>query len=128
MSINFAIIYLMPLLKSLNKEQKEAVLQTDGPLLIIAGAGSGKTMALTHRIAYLIKNKNVSPFSILAVTFTNKAADEMKNRLEKLTGASSKNIWIGTFHSICGRILRQDITKLGRDNNFVISDSDDQNP
>lgn len=116
----------MPLIKSLNKEQKEAVLYTEGPLLIIAGAGSGKTRALTHRIAHLLKNKNISPFNILAVTFTNKAADEMKFRLKNLAGPASKNIWIGTFHSVCGRILRADIHKIGRGNNFVIYDGDDQ--
>ncbi|MFA5103833.1 MAG: UvrD-helicase domain-containing protein [Candidatus Margulisiibacteriota bacterium] len=116
----------MAILKSLNDKQKEAVLCTDGPVLIIAGAGSGKTRVLTHRIAYLIKEKNVPPHEILAVTFTNKAADELKHRLKKLVGIPAREMWVGTFHSICGRILRQHIEKLGWDRNYVIYDSDDQ--
>ncbi len=116
----------MAILKSLNDKQKEAVLCTDGPVLIIAGAGSGKTRVLTHRIAYLIKEKNVPPQEILAVTFTNKAAQELKHRLSKLVGIPAREMWVGTFHSICGRILRRDIDKLGWDKNYVIYDSDDQ--
>lgn len=116
----------MAILKSLNEKQKEAVLCTEGPVLIIAGAGSGKTRVLTHRIAYLIKEKNVPAGNILAVTFTNKAADELKHRLKKLVGIMSRDMWVGTFHSICGRILRRDIDKIGWGKNFVIFDSDDQ--
>lgn len=116
----------MPLLKSLNPKQREAVLSTDGPLLVIAGAGSGKTRVLTHRIAYMIKEKHVAPQNILAVTFTNKAANEMKHRLNHLTGILSREIWIGTFHSICGRILRHDIDKIGWRRDFLIFDEDDQ--
>ncbi len=116
----------MAILKSLNDKQKEAVLCTDGPVLIIAGAGSGKTRVLTHRIAYLIKEKNVPPHEILAVTFTNKAADELKHRLKKLVGIPAREMWVGTFHSICGRLLRKHIDKLGWDTNYVIYDSDDQ--
>ena len=116
----------MTILKSLNSKQKEAVLHTEGPLLIIAGAGSGKTRVLTHRIAYMIKEKGVPPSSILAVTFTNKAANEMKHRLNHLTGILSRSIWIGTFHSICGRILRHDIDKIGWRKDFLIFDEYDQ--
>jgi len=118
--------FLMSILKSLNPEQQEAVKHVDGPLLIIAGAGSGKTRVLTHRIAYLIKEHNVPPSSILAVTFTNKAANEMKRRLNHLTGILSRQLWIGTFHSICGRILRHDIDKIGWRKDFLIFDVDDQ--
>ncbi len=116
----------MSILKSLNASQQEAVKHIDGPLLIIAGAGSGKTRVLTHRIAYLIKEHNVAPSSILAVTFTNKAANEMKHRLNRLTGVLSRQLWIGTFHSICGRILRHDIDKIGWRKDFLIFDEDDQ--
>ncbi len=114
------------LLKSLNDRQKEAVLCTQGPLLIIAGAGSGKTRVLTHRIAYIIKELKVPSHKILAVTFTNKAAAELKHRLARLIGVLSQDMWVGTFHSICGRILRRDIDKLGYGKNFVIFDTDDQ--
>jgi DNA helicase II / ATP-dependent DNA helicase PcrA len=116
----------MTILKSLNDKQKEAVLHTDGPMLLVAGAGSGKTRVLTHRIAYLIKEHKVPPSQILAVTFTNKAANEMKHRLNHLTGILSREIWIGTFHSICGRILRHDIDKIGWRRDFLIFDEDDQ--
>jgi DNA helicase-2/ATP-dependent DNA helicase PcrA len=116
----------MDLLKGLNKEQREAVLHTDGPLLILAGAGSGKTRVLTHRIAYMIKEKGVYPGSILAITFTNKAAREMKERIETILGELSENIWVSTFHSACVRILRRDIEKLGYDRSFIIFDSADQ--
>ena len=113
-------------MKSLNEQQREAVLCTDGPVLIIAGAGSGKTRVMTHRIAYLIKEKGVAPYNIIAVTFTNKAADELKHRLHHLVGIASRDMWVGTFHSICGRMLRVDINKLGWERNFVIFDTDDQ--
>ncbi|MCX5749673.1 MAG: UvrD-helicase domain-containing protein [Candidatus Saganbacteria bacterium] len=116
----------MAILKSLNERQKEAVLCTESPVLIIAGAGSGKTRVLTHRIAYLVKGKNISPHRIMAVTFTNKAANEMKHRLKHLVGILAKDMWVGTFHSICGRILRRDIEKLGREKNYVIFDENDQ--
>jgi DNA helicase-2/ATP-dependent DNA helicase PcrA len=123
----FVIICLpMSILKSLNPEQQKAVKHVDGPLLIIAGAGSGKTRVLTHRIAYLIKEHNVPPSNILAVTFTNKAANEMNHRLNRLTGILSRQLWIGTFHSICGRILRHDIDKIGWRKDFLIFDVDDQ--
>jgi len=114
------------LLKSLNPMQQEAAKVVDGPLLIIAGAGSGKTRVLTHRIANLIKEHNIKPSQILAVTFTNKAADEMKTRLKYLVGPFVRDMWVGTFHGICGRVLRVDIDRLGREKNFVIFDSSDQ--
>lgn len=116
----------MDLLQGLNKEQQEAVLHTDGPLLILAGAGSGKTRVLTHRIAYLIREKGVFPSNILAITFTNKAAREMKERTSKMLGDVAEDMWVSTFHSICVRILRRDIEKLGYSRNFVIFDTTDQ--
>lgn len=115
----------MNILDKLNNRQKEAVVTTEGPLLILAGAGSGKTRVLTHRIAYLIKEKRVSPANILAITFTNKAAQEMKDRVESLLGYVG-DIWVSTFHSACVRILRRDIEKIGYDKNFVIYDTQDQ--
>ncbi|WP_434577653.1 DNA helicase PcrA [Thermoanaerobacterium thermosaccharolyticum] len=115
----------MNILDKLNDRQKEAVVTTEGPLLILAGAGSGKTRVLTHRIAYLIKEKRVSPANILAITFTNKAAQEMKDRVESLLGYVG-DIWVSTFHSACVRILRRDIEKIGYDKNFVIYDTQDQ--
>ncbi|WP_176960961.1 DNA helicase PcrA [Lentibacillus cibarius] len=114
------------LLNGLNNEQKKAVQHTEGPLLIMAGAGSGKTRVLTHRIAYLLKEKDVSPRSILAITFTNKAAREMKERVNKLIGAGGEQIWVSTFHSMCVRILRRDIDRIGYSTNFTILDSSDQ--
>ncbi|QUI22051.1 DNA helicase PcrA [Vallitalea pronyensis] len=111
---------------SLNDKQKEAVLYTEGPLLILAGAGSGKTRVLTHRIAYLIEEKNVPPFNILAITFTNKAAKEMRERVDNLIGYGSQDIWVSTFHSSCVRILRRHIDKIGYDRYFTIYDADDQ--
>lgn len=114
------------LLKGLNKEQKEAVQHTEGPLLIMAGAGSGKTRVLTHRIAYLIKEKSVAPRNILAITFTNKAAREMKSRVSKLVGPEGDYMWVSTFHSMCVRILRRDIDRIGYNSNFTILDSSDQ--
>ena len=111
---------------TLNDKQLEAVQTTEGPLLVIAGAGSGKTRVLTYRIAHLITEKNVKPYNILAITFTNKAAKEMKERVDGLVGDVSNDIWISTFHSACVRMLRRDIEKLGYDKNFVIFDSADQ--
>ena len=113
-------------LSSLNKEQQEAVKHTEGPLLIMAGAGSGKTRVLTHRIAYLMDEKGVSSRNILAITFTNKAAREMKERVEKLVGPESEAMWVSTFHSMCVRILRRDIERIGYSRNFTIIDSSDQ--
>ncbi len=116
----------MSLYDTLNDKQKEAVLRTEGPLLILAGAGSGKTRVLTHRIAYLIDEKDVNPWNILAITFTNKAAGEMRERVDKLVGFGADNIWVATFHSTCVRILRRFIDRLGYENSFTIYDSDDQ--
>jgi DNA helicase-2/ATP-dependent DNA helicase PcrA len=110
----------------LNPRQKEAAIATDGPLLIMAGAGSGKTRVLTHRIAYLISKRLAAPWSILAITFTNKAAREMQERVSKLIGLSGKDIWVSTFHSMCVRILRRDIERIGFGSNFSILDSTDQ--
>ena len=116
----------MDILEGLSETQREAVQYGDGPLLLLAGAGSGKTRVLTHRIAYLIQEKGVSPTNILAVTFTNKAAEEMKTRLQDLVGIMSSILWVSTFHSSCVRILRGDIDKLGYSRNFTIYDSTDQ--
>ena len=114
------------ILEGLNKSQYEAVTNTEGPSLIIAGAGSGKTKVLTHKISYLIDEKNIAPWNILAITFTNKAASEMKERITKLIGDKANEMWIGTFHSICVRILRRYIDRIGFDNAFVIFDTSDQ--
>lgn len=114
------------LLAGLNDKQKEAVLHFEGPLLILAGAGSGKTRVLTHRIAYLIEEHNVNPYNILALTFTNKAANEMRERVDNIVTYGTQNIWVSTFHSTCVRILRRYIDHLGYDRNFTIYDSDDQ--
>ena len=111
---------------TLNNMQQEAVFQTEGPLLILAGAGSGKTRVLTHRIAYLIEEKEVNPWNILAITFTNKAAGEMRERVDKIVGYGSESIWVSTFHSMCVRILRRFIDRLGYEGNFTIYDADDQ--
>ena len=116
----------MNLLEGLNDKQYEAVVNTEGPCLIIAGAGSGKTKVLTHKIAYLISEKNVKPWDILAFTFTNKAANEMKTRVEGLIGDMASDMWMGTFHSICVRILRKQIDRIGFDTSFVIFDTSDQ--
>ena len=116
----------MSIYDSLNTEQKEAVFYTDGPLLILAGAGSGKTRVLTHRIAYLIEEEQVNPYNIMAITFTNKAAAEMRERVDKLVEYGSESVWVSTFHSSCVRILHRYIDRLGYDNNFTIYDSDDQ--
>ncbi|HDB8598999.1 TPA: UvrD-helicase domain-containing protein, partial [Staphylococcus aureus] len=101
------------LLNHMNTEQSEAVKTTEGPLLIMAGAGSGKTRVLTHRIAYLLDEKDVSPYNVLAITFTNKAAREMKERVQKLVGDQAEVIWMSTFHSMCVRILRRDADRIG---------------
>lgn len=114
------------LVSGLNPEQQKAVKTTEGPLLIMAGAGSGKTRVLTHRIAYLMAEKQVAPWSILAITFTNKAAREMNERVQKLLGPAAGDIWISTFHSMCVRILRRDIDRIGYNRNFSILDSADQ--
>ncbi len=116
----------MSIYDSLNEQQKEAVFCTEGPLLILAGAGSGKTRVLTHRIAYLIEEMGINPWNILAITFTNKAAGEMRERVDRLVGFGSESIWVSTFHSCCVRILRRHINLLGYDNNFTIYDTDDQ--
>ncbi|MBK3945476.1 DNA helicase PcrA [Staphylococcus haemolyticus] len=114
------------LVNNMNKEQSEAVRTTEGPLLIMAGAGSGKTRVLTHRIAYLLDEKDVSPYNILAITFTNKAAKEMKERVEQLVGEEAQVIWMSTFHSMCVRILRRDADRIGIERNFTIIDPTDQ--
>ena len=116
----------MSIYDTLNPMQKEAVLHTEGPLLILAGAGSGKTRVLTHRVAYLIDEKGVNPWNILAITFTNKAAGEMRDRVDKLVGFGAESIWVSTFHSTCVRILRRYIEYLGYSANFTIYDGDDQ--
>ena len=116
----------MSIYDELNPPQKEAVLCTEGPLLILAGAGSGKTRVLTHRIACLIEEKGINPWNILAITFTNKAAGEMRERVDSLVGMGSESIWVSTFHSACVRILRRHIDFLGFDNHFAIYDTDDQ--
>ena len=116
----------MSIYDTLNPQQKEAVLHTEGPVLILAGAGSGKTRVLTHRIAYLIEEKGVNPWNIMAITFTNKAAGEMRERVDKIVGFGSESIWVSTFHSSCVRILRRYIDRLGFDHNFTIYDTDDQ--
>lgn len=116
----------MGLLDELNDKQYEAVTCTEGPSLVIAGAGSGKTKVLTHKIAYLISEKSVKPWNILAITFTNKAANEMKERVKNLVGETANDIWMGTFHSICVRILRKTIDRIGFDSSFVIFDTSDQ--
>ena len=117
---------MQEILKQLNDKQYEAVVNTEGPCLVIAGAGSGKTKVLTHKIAYLIDDKGVLPWNILAITFTNKAANEMKERIEGLVGDVAKDIWMGTFHSVCVRILRRFIDRIGFDSSFIIFDTSDQ--
>jgi DNA helicase-2/ATP-dependent DNA helicase PcrA len=116
----------MEILNSLNEKQREAASHDKGPILVIAGAGTGKTRVLTHRIAYLIESGKAMPWEILAITFTNKAADEMKERISRLIEYSVDKMWIGTFHSICVRILRRYIDRIGYDKNFTIYDTDDQ--
>ena len=116
----------MGIFEGLNERQRQAVMTTEGPLLVLAGAGSGKTRVLTRRIVYLIKEKGVYPGSILAITFTNKAANEMKERVFELLGSEDKRMWVSTFHSSCVRILRQHADSLGYTKNFVIYDTQDQ--
>lgn len=116
----------MSIYESLNNMQQEAVYHTEGPLLILAGAGSGKTRVLTHRVAYLIEEKGVNPWNILAITFTNKAAHEMRERVDKIVGMDGGSVWVSTFHSTCVRILRRHADRIGYDHNFTIYDTDDQ--
>ena len=116
----------MSIYDTLNDKQKQAVMQTQGPVLILAGAGSGKTRVLTHRAAYLIEKEGVKPYNILAITFTNKAAGEMRERVDRIVGFGSEQIWVATFHSTCVRILRRYIDRIGFDNHFTIYDTDDQ--
>lgn len=116
----------MSIYDTLNDMQREAVFHTEGPLLILAGAGSGKTRVITHRIAYLIEEKSVNPWNIMAITFTNKAAGEMRERVDDIVGFGAESIWVSTFHSTCVRILRRYIDRLGYENSFTIYDSDDQ--
>ncbi len=116
----------MSIYDTLNSEQQKGVFTTEGPVLILAGAGSGKTRVITHRIAYLIEEKHVNPWNIMAITFTNKAAGEMRERVDDLIGFGSESIWVSTFHSSCVRMLRRYIDKIGYDNNFTIYDTDDQ--
>src|ERR1700752_2792042 len=113
-------------LADLNEAQREAVLATEGPLLVVAGAGSGKTRVLTYRVAHLIRACGVKPNEILAITFTNKAAGEMRERLERMLGQTARAIWILTFHSACGRMLRREAERLGYRSNFTIYDQADQ--
>ena len=115
----------MSIYDTLNEQQKQGVFTTDGPVLILAGAGSGKTRVLTHRTAYLIEEKGVNPYHIMAITFTNKAAGEMRERIDNLVGYGSESIWVSTFHSTCVRILRRHIDRIGFDTNFTIYDADD---
>ena len=117
---------MQDILKGLNDKQYEAVVNTEGPCLVIAGAGSGKTKVLTHKIAYLIDEKNVKPWNILAITFTNKAANEMKERVANLLGPHSMGTLICTIHSLCVRILRQHINVINYPSNFTIMDEEDQ--
>ena len=109
----------------LNDRQKEAAMATEGPVLILAGAGSGKTRVLTHRIAYLIEECGVNPWNIMAITFTNKAAGEMRERVNDMVGFGAESIWVSTFHSSCVRILRRYAERIGYDNSFTIYDTDD---
>ncbi len=117
---------MQDILEGLNDKQYEAVVTTEGPCLVIAGAGSVKTKVLTHKIAYLIGEKGAKPWDILAITFTNKAANEMKQRITDLIGDDAKDIWMGTFHSICVRILRRFIDRIGFESSFIIFDTSDQ--
>ena len=116
----------MSIYDTLNEPQREGVFSVDGPVLLLAGAGSGKTRVLTHRVAYLIDEMGVNPWNILAITFTNKAAGEMRERVDRLIGMGAEQVWVATFHSTCVRILRRYIDRLGYDNNFTIYDTDDQ--
>jgi DNA helicase II / ATP-dependent DNA helicase PcrA len=120
------VLSIQTIIEGMNPQQAKAVQHTEGPLLIMAGAGSGKTRVLTHRIAYLLQEKGVAPYNILAITFTNKAAREMKERVHRLIGNEGNEIWISTFHSLCVKILRRDIDRIGIDRNFTILDTTDQ--
>src|SRR4029079_17861953 len=113
-------------ISSLNPAQQDAVQHTEGPLLILAGAGSGKTRVITYRMAYIIAAELAQPGEVLAVTFTNKAAEEMRERIEKVLGGDCRQIWLSTFHSLCARLLRREATALGLSRDFVIYDSSDQ--
>ena len=115
----------MSIYDTLNEQQKLGVTTTEGPVLILAGAGSGKTRVLTHRTAYLIEEKGINPYHIMAITFTNKAAGEMRERIDAMVGYGSESIWVSTFHSTCVRILRRHIDRIGYDTNFTIYDADD---
>ena len=117
---------MQEILKELNDKQYEAVVNTEGPCLVIAGAGSRKTKVLTHKIAYILEQNKAKPWEILAITFTNKAANEMKERIGALVGDVSKDMWVGTFHSICVKILRRFIDRIGFDSSFIIFDTSDQ--
>ena len=116
----------MSIYDTLNEQQKRGVFAVDGPVLLLAGAGSGKTRVLTHRIAYLIDEIGVSPYHIMAITFTNKAAGEMRERVDSIIGHGANQVWVSTFHAACVRILRRYIDRIGFDNNFTIYDMDDQ--
>src|SRR5271169_6580518 len=116
----------MQFLETLNPEQREAVLHTNGPLLILAGAGSGKTRVITSRIAFLVGDGHAQPDEVLAVTFTNKAAEEMRNRVQSLLGSDCSRMWVSTFHSLCARLLRREAPAIGLSRDFVIYDSSDQ--
>src|SRR6478735_5362865 len=116
----------MDFLQALNDEQREAVLRIQGPLLILAGAGSGKTRVITSRIAYMVGDGHAEPHEVLAVTFTNKAAEEMRSRVEALLGSDCSRMWISTFHSLCARLLRREAPAIGLSRDFVIYDSSDQ--
>ena len=116
----------MDLLAKMNDKQAKAVQTTEGPLLVMAGAGSGKTRVLTHRVAYLIEEKGINPWNILAITFTNKAAREMRERIDKLIGEGAEEIWVSTFHALCVRILRRDGEKIGYNRGFTIASSSEQ--
>ncbi len=117
----------MSIYDTLNEQQQLGVTTTEGPVLILAGAGSGKTRVLTHRTAYLIEEKGINPYHIMAITFTNKAAGEMRERIDAMVGYGSESIWVSTFHSTCVRILRRHIDRIGYDTNFTIYDWGDDN-
>ena len=117
---------VIDILTGLNDKQQEAVQHFEGPLLILAGAGSGKTRVLTHRIAYLIEEHQINPYQILALTFTNKAANEMRERVDQIVSYGAESVWVSTFHSTCVRILRRFIDHIGYDRSFTIYDADDQ--